>query len=86
MQKAEMLSDKEKRALAIHEAGHTIMMWEHFKSTPAFISLDNYKEYGSYIPMDEALLNTFTKRDLEKEIGVILGGMVAEDEVIGFES
>ena len=86
MQKAEMLSDKEKRALAIHEAGHTIMMWEHFKSTPAFISLDNYKEYSSYIPVDEALLNTFTKRDLEKEIGVILGGMVAEDEVIGFES
>ncbi|MBE9531705.1 MAG: AAA family ATPase, partial [Proteobacteria bacterium] len=86
MQKAEMLSDKEKRALAIHEAGHTILMWEHFGSTPAFISLDNYKEYSSYIPVDEALLNTFTKRDLEKEIGVILAGMVAEDEIIGFES
>ena len=86
LQKAEMLSDKEKRALAIHEAGHTVMMWQHFESTPAFISLDNYKEYASYIPVDEALLNTFTKRDLEKEIGVILGGMVAEDELIGFES
>ncbi len=85
-QRAEMLSEKEKRNLAIHEAGHTLAMWHHFHKAPAFISIDNYKEYGSYIPIDESMLNTFTKSDLEKEIGIILGGMVAEDEVSGLDS
>ena len=61
-------------------------MWHHFHKAPAFISIDNYKEYGSYIPIDESMLNTFTKNDLEKEIGIILGGMVAEDEISGLDS
>ncbi|MBI5047607.1 MAG: AAA family ATPase [Deltaproteobacteria bacterium] len=83
MQRAEILSDDEKRAIAIHEAGHSLIMWHHFKKTPVFISIDNYKNYSAYITIDETLISTFTKRDLEKEIGVILGGMVAEDEICG---
>lgn len=86
MQRAEMLSDSEKKAIAIHEAGHCLMMWHHFKKTPVFISVDNYKDYSIYTPVDEALKSTFTKRDMEKEIGVILGGMVAEDEICGTDS
>ena len=86
MQRAEMLSDAEKRAIAIHEAGHSIAMWHHFKKTPVFISIDNYKDYSAYITVDETLISTFTKRDLEKEIGTILGGMVAEDEISGSNS
>ena len=86
MQRAEMLSDAEKRAIAIHEAGHSIVMWHHFRKTPVFISIDNYKDYSAYITVDETLISTFTKRDLEKEIGTILGGMVAEDEISGSNS
>jgi SpoVK/Ycf46/Vps4 family AAA+-type ATPase len=85
LQRAEMLTEAEKRSLAIHETGHTLMMWHHFKKAPSFISIDSYKEYATYIPFDEAMLSSFTRTDLEKEIGVILGGMVAEDEISGTE-
>jgi cell division protease FtsH len=61
-------------------------MKSHFNKTPAFVSVDNYKNYAAFIPVDEAIRTTYTKRDLEKEIGVIMGGMVAEDEIIGGDS
>jgi len=83
MQRAEMLSDEEKRILAIHEAGHTLMMWVHCKKLPVFVSIDTYKDTSAFISNDEVMINTKTKRDLEKEIGVFLGGMVAEDEICG---
>ncbi|MDH4100064.1 MAG: AAA family ATPase, partial [Nitrospirota bacterium] len=83
VQRAEALSEAEKRNIALHEAGHCIMMWYHFGKTPAFVSIDNYKNYAAYVPFDEAIRTTFTKKDLEKEIGVILGGMVTENEVRG---
>lgn len=86
LQRAEMLSDYEKRNIAIHEAGHSLMMWHHFKKTSAFISIESYKNYSAFIPLDEAVRATFTKIDLEKEIGVIMGGMVAEDELCGNDS
>ncbi len=86
LQRAESLTDIEKRNIAIHEAGHAVMMKLHFNKTPAFVSIDNYKNFSAFIPVDEAIRTTFTKRDLEKEIGVILGGMVAEDEMIGNDS
>ncbi|MDH4226874.1 MAG: AAA family ATPase [Deltaproteobacteria bacterium] len=86
MQRAEMLSDAEKRTIAIHEAGHIIMMWHHFNGTPVFVSIDNYKDTSAFTGKSESLVNTLTKRDLEKEIGVMLGGMVAEDEVGGADS
>lgn len=86
MQRAEMMSDAEKRAIAIHEAGHSIVMWHHFKKAPVFLSIDNYKDYSAYVTVDESLISTFTKRDLEKEIGTILGGLVAEDEISGNDS
>jgi len=83
MQRVENLKDEEKRNIAIHEAGHTIMMWHHFQKTPVFVSIDSYKDYSAFLPADEALENLFTKKDLEKEIGVILGGMVAEEDNFG---
>jgi len=83
VQRAETLSDAEKRNIAVHEAGHILMMYHHFNKTPAFVSVDNYKSTSSFIPTDEAVRTTFTKKDLVKGIGVILGGMVAEDEFIG---
>ena len=86
VQRAEMLTDAEKRNIALHEAGHSIMMWHHFARTPTFISVDNYKNYSSFVPFDETIRTTFTKKDLEKEIGVILGGMVTEDELNGSDS
>jgi ATP-dependent Zn protease len=86
LQRAESLSEAEKRNISIHEAGHAVLMKYHFNKTPAFISVDNYKNYASFIPVDEAIRTTYTKRDLEKEIGVIMGGMVAEDEIIGGDS
>ncbi|GMR04950.1 MAG: hypothetical protein BMS9Abin23_0873 [Thermodesulfobacteriota bacterium] len=86
LQRAEMLSDEEKRNIAIHEAGHTVIMKHHFGSTPVFISLDSFRNYSSFVPSDEAIRTTFTKRDLEDEIGVILGGMVAEEEFKGGDS
>ncbi len=86
MQRAEMLSDEEKKTLAVHEAGHTLMMWVHFGKLPVFISIDNYKDTSAFISDDEVMINTKTKRDLEKEIGVFLGGMVAEDEACGNEA
>ncbi len=86
MQRAEMMTDAEKRAIAIHEAGHSIVMWHHFKKAPVFLSIDNYKDYSAYVTVDESLISTFTKRDLEKEIGTILGGLVAEDEISGNDS
>jgi cell division protease FtsH len=67
----------------VHEAGHTIAMMAHYNSTPVFISLDNYRGAGTFIPKDDAMRATFTKKDLECEIGVILGGMVAEEELGG---
>ncbi|MBI5827424.1 MAG: AAA family ATPase [Deltaproteobacteria bacterium] len=85
-QRAEMLSHAEKRNIAIHEAGHAVMMKHHFNLTPAFVSVDNYKNSSAFIPLDEAIRTTFTKKDIEKEIGTILGGMVAEDEVRGGDS
>ena len=86
MQRAEMMTDAEKRAIAIHEAGHSIIMWHHFRKAPVFLSIDNYKDYSAYVTVDESLISTFTKRDLEKEIGTILGGLVAEDEISGNDS
>ena len=86
LQRAEALSEYEKRNIAIHEGGHTIMMKYNFNMTPVFISIDNYRNYSTFVPMEEAIRTTFTKKDLEKEIGVILGGMVAEDEISGSES
>ena len=85
-QRAEMLTETEKRNIAIHEAGHTVLMKRHFNKTPAFISVDGYKNYSVYVPLDEAIRTTFTKKDLEKEISVILGGMVAEDEISGADA
>ena len=85
-QRAEMLTETEKRNIAIHEAGHTVLMKHHFGKTPAFISVDGYKNYSVYVPLDEAIRTTFTKKDLEKEISVILGGMVAEDEISGTDA
>ena len=86
MQRVEKLGDSEKRIIAIHEAGHALMMWHHFKKTPVFVSIDNYKNFDAYLPVDETMENLFTKRDLEKNIGIIMGGMVAEDEVCGNDS
>jgi len=86
MQRVEKLGDSEKRIIAIHEAGHALMMWHHFKKTPVFVSIDNYKNFDAYLPVDETMENLFTKRDLEKKIGIIMGGMVAEDEVCGNDS
>lgn len=86
LQRAEMLTDAEKKNIAIHEAGHAIMMKQLFNRTPAFVSVDNYKNYSAFVPFDEAIRTTYTKKALEKEIGVILGGMVAEDEASGNDS
>jgi ATP-dependent Zn protease len=86
LQRAEALTEAEKRNIAMHEAGHTIMMKHHFSKTPVFISLDNYRNFTSFVPVDESLKTTFTKRSLENEIGVILGGMVAEEETSGSEA
>lgn len=86
LQRAESLSETEKRNIALHEAGHAVLMKRYFNRTPAFVSIDNYKPYSAFIPVDEAIRTTYTKSDLEKEIGVILGGMVAEDELIGNDS
>lgn len=86
MQRVEKLGPAEKRNIAIHEAGHAIMMWHHFQKTPVFVSIDSYKDFNSYLPLDETIENAFTRRDLEKEIGVILGGMIAEDEMRGTDS
>ncbi|MBI5886849.1 MAG: AAA family ATPase [Deltaproteobacteria bacterium] len=86
LQRAETLTEAEKRGIAVHEAGHCVIMWLNFRKTPAFVSVDNYKNFSAYIPLDEAVRTTFTKTDLEKEIGVILGGMVAEEETIGGDS
>jgi ATP-dependent metalloprotease len=58
-------------------------MWHHFREVPVFIGIDNYRSSSVFIPKDESMINTRTKRDLENEIGVMLGGMVAEDEVCG---
>lgn len=86
MQRVEKLGDSEKRNIAIHEAGHALMMWHHFKKAPVFVSIDNYKNFDAYLPVDETMENLFTKRDLEKKIGIIMGGMVAEDEICGNDS
>ncbi|TAN61974.1 AAA family ATPase [bacterium] len=86
LQRAEMLSDSERRNIALHEAGHCVMMKYHFNKTPVFISIDNYRNFSTFVPRDEAIRTTFTKKDLEKEIGVILGGMVTEDEISGSDS
>ncbi len=86
LQRAEALTEKEKRCIAIHECGHTVMMYHHFGKLPVFISVDNYKDSSAFIPHDENMINTFTKRDLEKEIGVMLGGMVAESELTDGET
>ncbi len=86
MPRAEMLSDADKRIIAVHEAGHCLLMWHHFKEVPVFVSIDAYKDSSSFIPKDESYLNTSTKRDLEKEIGVMLAGMVSEDELCGSDA
>ncbi|MDD5434653.1 MAG: AAA family ATPase, partial [Nitrospira sp.] len=83
MQRVENLGDDEKRNIAVHEAGHTLMMWHHFKKTPVFVSIDNYKDFTAFIHAGEAMENLFTKDDLQKEIGIILGGMVSEEEYHG---
>src|SRR3972149_1883606 len=86
LQRVENLGAQEKRNIAIHEASHTVMMWHHFRKTPVFISLDTYKDYTVYLPHTDTLEHTFTKKELEKEIGIILAGMVAEEEIIGNDS
>ena len=46
------------------------MMWHHFKKAPVFVSIDNYKNFDAYLPVDETMENLFTKRDLEKRWGL----------------
>ncbi len=86
MQRAESLTEEEKRNIAIHEAGHLLLMKHYFNRTPAFVSLDSYRDFSAFIPLDDAVRTTFTKLDIAKEVGVILGGMVAETEVAGSDS
>jgi cell division protease FtsH len=83
LQRAESLNEDEKRNIAIHEAGHVMMMKHCFDKTPAYISLDGYRNFSLFIPTDEGMRTTFTKGDIEKEISVIMGGMVAEGELRG---
>jgi cell division protease FtsH len=59
------------------------MMKRYFDKTPAYISLENYRNFSFFIPADEGMRTTFTKEDIEKEISVIMGGMVAEGELRG---
>lgn len=80
-QRTEALTREEKKGVAIHEAGHVMMLWYHLKKVPVFISVENFRDPAVFIHRDDVILNRSTKRDLEKEICVILGGLVAEDEV-----
>ncbi|MCK4846226.1 MAG: hypothetical protein KAS88_01040, partial [Deltaproteobacteria bacterium] len=48
--------------------------------------VDEHKDASVFIAKNEAQTTTLTKRDLEMELGIILGGMVAEDELCGEDS
>jgi hypothetical protein len=38
------------------------MMKLHFREGPGLRSVDNYKNYSAYIPLDEAIRTTFTRK------------------------
>jgi ATP-dependent 26S proteasome regulatory subunit len=86
LQRAESMNAEELRNIAIHEAGHVLMMKRCFDKTPAYISLDSYRDFTLFIPVDEGMRTTFTKEDIVREISVIMGGMVAEAELGGKDS
>lgn len=86
--KSRMLSDKEKRVTAIHEAGHAVVGHMVKNSDPvhkiSIISRGMALGYTWNMPSEERRLET--KARFEDQIASLMGGRVSEEEFFGREN
>lgn len=86
--RSRMLSDKEKRITAIHEAGHAVVGHLVSNSDPvhkiSIIARGMALGYTWNMPSEEIRLET--KARFEDKIASLMGGRVAEQEFFGYEN
>jgi len=82
--KTKVLSPKEKRTVAYHEAGHAIAGWFLYHTDPllkvSIIPRGMSLGYSQYLPNDQYLQ---TKEEMNDTMCMALGGRVAEELVFG---
>ena len=83
--KSRLISDKEKRVIAYHEAGHALVGHTLPGTDPihkiSIISRGRALGYTLALPIEDKFLNT--KVEMLDEIAMMLGGRVAEELAIG---
>jgi len=83
--KSMVISDREKKITAYHEAGHTLVS----KSIPGTDPIHKVTiiprgmALGSTNPLPQEELHNYTKSSLEAELAILMGGRAAEELVFG---
>ncbi|HEY0827868.1 MAG TPA: ATP-dependent zinc metalloprotease FtsH [Bacilli bacterium] len=83
--KSRIISDKEKKIVAYHEAGHTIVGFHlDFADTIHKVTVIPRGRAGGYaIPIPKEDRSFFTKNELLAKVTGLLGGRVAEEIILG---
>ncbi|MGH2771199.1 MAG: ATP-dependent zinc metalloprotease FtsH, partial [Actinomycetota bacterium] len=81
--KSRVISDREKKIIAYHEAGHALVSWALPNADPvhkiSIISRGRALGYTLTLPMEDRFL--VTRSELIDELAMLLGGRVAEELV-----
>jgi cell division protease FtsH len=81
--KSRVISDREKKVIAYHEAGHALVSWALPNADPvhkvSIISRGRALGYTLTLPMEDRFL--VTRSELIDELAMLLGGRVAEELV-----
>ncbi len=81
--KSRIISDREKRVIAYHEAGHALVSWATPNADPvhkvSIISRGRALGYTLNLPLEDKFLES--RSDLIDQLAVLLGGRVAEELV-----
>ncbi len=83
--RSKVISDKEKRIVAYHEAGHTVVGY-HLSSADTIhkVTVIPRGRAGGYaIPLPKEDRSFYTKEELLERVTGLLGGRVAEEVVLG---
>ncbi|MDP8243101.1 MAG: ATP-dependent zinc metalloprotease FtsH [Candidatus Hinthialibacter antarcticus] len=83
--KSRMISDKEKKTVAYHEAGHALVGLEIVEIDPihkvSILPRGRALGYTMHLPLEERFLTS--KRELMAKMATLLGGRVAEEIIFG---
>jgi cell division protease FtsH len=83
--KSRVISDREKKVIAYHEAGHALVSWALPNADPvhkvSIISRGRALGYTLTLPMEDKFLAT--RSELIDQLAMLIGGRVAEELVFG---